>query len=267
MNKKLMAHIVYGYPDVQTSKYMIKQIDIAGADYIEVQIPFSDPMADGPVLTHANSEAAIHTSTNDVLSDLQKITSQLKTSQIAVMCYFQSIFAYGIEKFCAKAAAANVIGLIVPDLPYDQPDYKTLLKQCMQHGLLIIPVLSPNMSVARLKQYVDNNTQLVYVTARVGVTGTHTDGLRNSQIVKFIDTVKLLNPDCEVALGFGIQSTADIKNLPANVDIVVVGSAITSDIVARGKTKTVTFVKELLQACNQDMVDDGLPTLARARRK
>lgn len=250
MNKKLMTHIVYGYPDTQTSLYMLEKMDNLGVEYIEVQIPFSDPMADGPILSHANSEAALHTSTDDVLSALQKITSQLQTSRIVVMCYFQSIFSYGIEQFCAKAAAAKIAGLIVPDLPYDQPEYKTLKAKCAKYGLKIIPVLSANMSHERLKHYVDNNTELVYVTARLGVTGTHTDGLRTSQVVKFTDAIALLNPKCEIALGFGIQTTDDIKKLPDSVAIVVVGSAITSRLNAHGKAKTIKFVDELLNACS-----------------
>lgn len=250
MNKKLMAHIVYGYPDTPTSLYMLEKMDNMGVEYIEVQIPFSDPMADGPILSHANSEAAKHTSTDDVLNALQKVTGQLQTSRVVVMCYFQSIFSYGIEQFCAKVAAADIAGLIVPDLPSDQPEYRMLLAKCGQYGLTIIPVLSSNMDHERLEHYIDRGTELVYVTARLGVTGSHTDGLQISKVVEFTDAIKLLSPKCEVALGFGIQTAEDIKKLPDSVAIVVVGSAITSHLDTDGKAKATKFIDELVDACH-----------------
>jgi len=251
MNKKLMAHIVFGYPNTETSLYMLEKMDGLGVEYIEVQMPFSDPMADGPVLSQANSLASKHTSTDDVLRTLQNTTGQLRTSRVVVMCYFQSIFSYGIQQFCAKASAANIAGLIVPDLPYDQPEYATLLAECAEYGLMMIPVLSANMKHDRLKHYVNSGTELVYVTARLGVTGTHTHALQISNVIEFTHAIKQLNQNCEIALGFGIQTANDIKKLPDSVTIAVVGSAITSRLNARGSAEAIEFISELLSACQK----------------
>lgn len=249
MSKKLMAHLVYGYPDRSTSRSLLRHMTSSGVEYVEIQIPFSDPLADGLILTHANAIAATNTNVDDVLHDLSLVASAPSTTKIVLMSYFHSIFAYGIEKYCRRAAEAGVVGIIVPDLPYDQPEYEVLAAQCKLHSLDLIPVLSPNMSRERLVRYISKETPLVYVTARLGVTGSHTDSRQIDNVAEFVHEVKASNPECLIALGFGIQTPEDIARLPAGVAIAVVGSAITDRINKAGLGQTKLFIAELLAAC------------------
>lgn len=251
MNRQLMVHMVYGYPEVQTSKRLLKQFDESGVSYIEVQIPFSDPLADGPVLTSANSKAAEHISPSTVLADLQMTVPYMNNAQILIMCYFQTIFSYGVRDFCRQVAIADVHGVIVPDLPYDQNEYETLLLETQRCNIELIPVLSPNMSSKRLKQYVQSDTKLVYLTARSGVTGTATTNQQFSKVMDFLEAIKTVAPNCKVALGFGIRSSQAIAGLPNGVDIAVVGSALTEHLDRYGYAEAIKFTKQLLRACDE----------------
>lgn len=245
-----MAHTVYGYPDVQASARMIEAFDTAGVEYIEVQIPFSDPIADGPTLAHANSEAAAHVSQRDVLQFLRRTAGQRQRSQVVLMCYFQSILSCGIERFCREASDAQVHGLIVPDLPFDQTGYGDLVSATATRGLIIIPVLSPGMNRARLKRYLTPATEMIYLTTRAGVTGAHTTKQQLTDVKETIGIIRRLSPGCAIALGFGIQTERDIINLPAECDTVVVGSAIASRLRNDGLDVAARFVKQLLDACH-----------------
>lgn len=250
MSKKLMSHLVYGFPDIQSSQYLVERLTILGVEYLEIQIPFSDPLSDGPILSAANSIASEHANAADLFNYLEaNFVAKITATKIIVMCYFQTIFSYGVKRFCIDVARSGVSGIIVPDLPFDQIDYKELLAQCANNHLMLVPVVSPNVPEIRLKQYLNTSTRLVYLTARTGTTGTHSTIEQISNINHVSKNIKVLAPFAELALGFGIQSSDDIKSLPDLIDIVVVGSAITQSITINGKAKTVAFVKKLLDAC------------------
>jgi tryptophan synthase alpha chain len=250
MSSKLMTHIVYGYPDIETSTTMLGAFDKLGVEYVEVQIPFSDPIADGPVLTHANSIAALHVSTDDTLSFLTETVPGLRKSKVLIMCYFQSIFAYGIDSFCARAAQAGIYGLLVPDLPYDQPDYQILKRAADKYKTYLVPVLSPVISKERLTHYVKSDTSFIYLTARSGITGTHTSTQQITTLTNCINAIRLIAPTSELALGFGLQTVNDVAHTPPGVSVSVVGTAITEHLEQFGTTGTIQFTDKLLQACH-----------------
>jgi tryptophan synthase alpha chain len=250
MPKKLMAHMVYGYPDQKISKTLFRRFDSIGASYIEVQIPFSDPIADGTVLANANSQASAHVSTAHTLQFLHEQIPKLQTSKVVVMCYFQTIFAFGIDRFCSQLAGARVYGLIVPDLPYDQTEFVILKHEAAAHLIVLIPVLSPNVNPARLRHYAEPASKLIYLTARSGITGTHTSSKKIKDISDSARQIKQLAPDCELALGFGIQTPTDIIGLPDIIDIAVVGSALTVTLDEFGADAAIDLAQNLLRACD-----------------
>lgn len=250
MSKKLMTHMVYGFPNRRTSINLMTGLDKIKVDYIEIQIPFSDPTADGSIITVANHIASQKTSTDVTLRDIRQATSQLKHSKAIVMCYFHTIYSYGLEKFIEDLSDSKVKGIIVPDLPTDQPEYKVLLEQTAIRGINLIPVLSPNMPRHRLRKYIERNRQ-VYVTARSGITGQHTERHQLHQLSNFLDLIKQSNPDIEIMVGFGIQTPGDIKNLPQSVDTAVVGSALMDHLKHGSIDQVIRLANKLSAACKQ----------------
>lgn len=247
MSKDIMAHTVFGFPDAGTSIKFLRGLDSLRIKYIEVQIPFSDPIADGPVLMRANSEAATHTSTKTVFEALVRNKRNLKHSQVLIMCYFQTVFSYGIQNFCEQAAIAGAVGVLVPDIPFDQPEYDELAVSLAQNNLILIPVLSPNMSKKRLEQYAKLPTAMVYLTSRTGTTGKSAEQRTHDKVKKCLQAIKSVNPACQIILGFGIRGAADIQKIPKLVDHIAIGSYLTEALESGGAKATLKLVKKLLE--------------------
>lgn len=215
-----MAHMIAGYPSMKASKEIGTTLARGGADIIELQIPFSDPMADGPTIAVACEEALKNGATvTDSLNLIYSITKLGKP--VAVMSYTNPIFHMGIEKFVQTISAHGASALIVPDCPFDSEEGKALLTACKDNDVCLIPVISPGVPVERLKQLAKDARGFVYCTTRQGITGA--TGKFSKELADFVGEAKKIFK-LPIAVGFGVKSRADVESLSKIADIVIAGS-------------------------------------------
>jgi len=215
----LMTHIVIGYPSLDDSYRIIKTMVEAGVDLMELQIPFSEPIADGPVILHANQEAlAGGITVAQCLDFAQRITEEFPIPFL-FMTYYNILFKYGVTKFVAEMAKRGLKGAIVADLPPEEADeYLSAMKQ---NGLDPIFIFAPNSSPQRMKMIAKHGDGFIYCVARKGVTGAQTDFSR--ELDAYLNRCRQVT-DLPLALGFGVSSSADVGYLKGKADIAVVGS-------------------------------------------
>ncbi|PIZ66177.1 tryptophan synthase subunit alpha [Candidatus Roizmanbacteria bacterium CG_4_9_14_0_2_um_filter_39_13] len=220
---KLMTHVVVGYPNIASTIQIVKAMEEAGVDYVELQIPFSDPIADGPTIMKACDMALQNGVTvRDCLKVMKTLSAQVSIP-LFFMGYYNSVFHYGVEKFCKAAKAAGAYGLIIPDIPPDEEEYEHFIKACMTHHLHQIRVVTPASSDERLKLNAQVADEFVYCVSHYGVTGSSASGR-----VGFRSYLKRINKyfKIPIAVGFGISSRKDVHMVEKYADIVVVGSAV-----------------------------------------
>jgi tryptophan synthase alpha chain len=237
----LMPHLVLGYPSFEDNRKMIDTMIGAGAEIIEMQIPFSEPMADGPVILKANDESLKRgTSTSKCLEFAQKVCAEYPDTIFLFMTYYNILFARGVAKFVAAAKAAGIRGLIVPDLPPEEGS--EYIDACAQEGVDPIFIFTPTSKPERLKHVAQYCRGMVYCVGRKGVTGMKTtmDKTLSNLIKRFRSATNL-----PLALGFGIQEKADIDAIRNEVDIAVIGTKILTIQQEQGIEAVGRFLKGL----------------------
>ena len=220
---KIMAHSVCGYPDMAASRRILEALAASGADFIEAQLPFSDPSADGPSIVAAN-HAALRAGarTADCLASLEGL--RLKTeAPILVMSYLNPLMAYGIDKLVERAARSGLDGFIVPDYPDDEPELG-LAEKCAAAGLALVPLIAPTTGIERAAALAAGSASpFLYVVLRLGVTGRKTE-LDPASLERLAALKERTGK--YVAAGFGIREKAQIQALRAAADCAIVGSAL-----------------------------------------
>ena len=215
-----MAHMIAGYPTMEDSEKVAEALAKGGADIIELQIPFSDPMADGPTIAVASEDALKAGATvAKSLELLKKVAGFGKP--IAVMNYTNPVFRYGIPKFVKTIATAGANALIVPDCPFDTEEGCELLSACQEHDIFFVPVVSPGVPEERLKQLAKASRGFVYCTSRQGITGA------TSRFAKDLENFAVVAKrifNLPLAVGFGVKSKEDAQSLAKFADIVIAGS-------------------------------------------
>lgn len=224
---RLMGHIIAGYPNFEASMYAALGIAYAGASYLEVQFPFSDPNADGIVIEEACNQSIMQgfkvTQGFELLRALSTrlLHTQPKQQQtrLIIMTYANLIYHYGIENFVKEAKECGVWALIVPDLPIDCDEKLRIFAK--KHKIRIISLIAPKAKPSRIKKIARISDELVYVVARSGTTGakTHIDDT-------LFEWLKFVRKYCKkpIALGFGINSYEQVAALSGKVAIIVAGS-------------------------------------------
>lgn len=234
-----MAHMIAGYPSMQKSEEVAKVLAAGGADIIELQIPFSDPMADGPAIAVASEDALKNGATvAKSLVLLKKVAGFGKP--VAVMSYINIPFRYDVSKFVKTIHDAGASALIVPDCPFDTEEGRALLTACKENNVYLIPVVSPGVPKERLMQLAKNSRGFVYCTSRQGITGA------NSRFAKeLFDFVKELKKifKLPIAVGFGVKSRDDVATLAKHADIVIAGSVFV-DAIKHGQN-LISLTREL----------------------
>jgi len=220
---RLMTHIVAGYPTLKESEEIATVMLESGVSFLEIQIPFSDPVADGPVIMKANQKALEHGTTPEDCFELMKKLQEKSKTPLLFMTYYNILFRYGLERFCKRAKEIGCYGLIVPDVPIDEEPYDHYIETCKQFGIHPIQVLSPITPDERLKKIGKIASGFVYCVTRTGTTGS-SDGLP-AELHSYLKRVRK-HVKTPIALGFGISSVQDVQNAVAIADIAVVGSAL-----------------------------------------
>ncbi len=214
----LMPYLMGAFPDAETSRAIGIACVNAGADLLEVGVPYSDPLADGPVIHDAGSKAlASGATTTDVL-DVAGALSELVP--VVCMCYANLIYTRGVERFVADLAARGVAGLIVPDLPLEEAD--AFLAACDAEGVALVPLVAPTTPEVRLRAIGERAQGFLYTVSVTGTTGERTGAGEDMRAVLERAQAATAVP---VALGFGISSPADAAAAAdAGADGVIVGS-------------------------------------------
>ncbi|MBD2727471.1 tryptophan synthase subunit alpha [Nostoc sp. FACHB-892] len=217
----LIPFITAGDPDLETTAKALQVLDQSGADIIELGIPYSDPLADGPVIQAAATRALQRgTKLEQVLEMLQGITPKLR-SPIILFTYYNSILHRGIDKFLSSIAAAGVAGLVVPDLPLEEA--AGLLEPAKKMGIDVVLLVAPTSDAQRIEAIAHSSLGFIYLVSVTGVTGVRSQ-LENrvSDLLKQIRSVT----DKPIGVGFGISEAAQARQVKDwGADAAIVGSA------------------------------------------
>ena len=218
----LVAYVTCGDPDLATTKAVILAAIESGAAIIELGVPFSDPLADGPVIQRA-SERALKNGTNleHVLKLAAEIREHSQSTGLVIFSYLNPILRMGLSKFCHVARAAGIDGVLVTDLPIEEAD--DYLRQARKNDLATIFLAAPTSTDQRLQQIAEVSSGFIYAISRTGVTGERREMSNDAQtLVKRIRRFSKL----PIAVGFGISTPEQFAAVGKFADAVVVGSAI-----------------------------------------
>lgn len=246
--KALITFITAGDPSLSTTEKLVYALEKAGADIIELGIPFSDPLADGPTIQASHARALkTKATTGDIIKLVSKIRKKTQIP-IAFMTSYNLIMKHGIEKFVKDSVKAGVDGVIVPDLP---PEEAAELKSAAKGGLDTIFLAAPTSTPERIKNVVSSSTGFIYLISLTGITGERKEISGDVQ-----ELIKALQRSANkpVAVGFGISKPEHVKEVCQYADGAIVGSAIIKiiekNLKKKGMVKSVAgFVETLAKAC------------------
>jgi len=222
----LVTFVTAGDPDAETSLAILKKLPATGADVIELGMPFSDPMAEGPPIQMA-SERALKAGQTMVktLAMVRRFREGDNDTPIVLMGYYNPIYSYGNERFLADAKAAGVDGLIVVDLPPEADD--ELCLPALAHGISFIRLATPTTDDKRLPTVLANTSGFVYYVSILGITGTASPDI--SKVAQAVERIKR-HTILPVAVGFGVKTAAQAEGIGRAADGVVVGSALVNAV-------------------------------------
>ena len=226
--KAFIPFITCGDPDLETTRTLIFALQDAGADVIELGIPFSDPTAEGPVIQGANLRALEGGATTDSILDMVAAIRADVRVPLVFMTYGNIVFHYGIERFCARAQEAGIDGLILPDTPFEEKD--EFAPACAVHDIAYISLIAPT-SADRIAMIAREAEGFVYCVSSLGVTGTR-DAI-TTDIDSLVANVRAAT-DVPVAVGFGISTPEQASNMAAKSDGAIVGSALVKLVAEHG---------------------------------
>jgi tryptophan synthase alpha chain len=215
----LMTHIVLGYPSFDDSLRIIETMVQAGVDLMELQIPFSEPTADGPVIARANQRALDDGATVAACLDLAETAARTFDIPFLLMGYYNILYKYGLAQFVAAMKDKGLKGAIFPDIPPEEG--QTYLEIMRENGLAPIMIFSPTTSAERMR-YIDSFAAgFIYCVARKGVTGSETSF--SPELGDYLKKCRA-NTRLPLALGFGLKARSDIEFLKGKAEIAVIGS-------------------------------------------
>lgn len=238
-SKAFIAFLTGGDPDIDTTEQLILAIEEAGADLIEIGIPFSDPIAEGPVIQAADIRALNAGTTTDKLFAMVERLRAKTDIPLVFMTYINPIYTYGKKKFMSECSRCGIDGVIVPDLPFEEKD--ELYTECEQNGVNLISMIAPT-SEDRVIMIAKEAKGFLYCVSSLGVTGVRND--LNTNIAELINKVRTVS-NIPCAIGFGISTPEQAAAMGEIGDGVIVGSAIVRIIEQYGKD-SVPYVKQFI---------------------
>ena len=240
--KAFIPFITCGDPDLETTAAAVRAMAEAGADVIELGIPFSDPTAEGPVIQAANARALQAGTTTDRIFDLVRDLRRDVRVPMVFMTYANVVFSNGTEKFLAACRDIGMDGLILPDVPLEEKEEFAPL--CRRYGLDFISLIAPT-SEHRIAMIAREASGFVYVVSSLGVTGMRSS--ITTDIGAMVKLVRAANPDIPCAVGFGISTPEQAARMAALSDGAIVGSAIVN-LMARHGREAVPYVRDYVAA-------------------
>ncbi len=245
--KAFIPFITCGDPDLATTAACVRAMQDAGADLIELGIPFSDPTAEGPVIQEANERALAAGCTTDKIFDMVRDLRKDVTVPLVFMTYANVVFSYGSDEFLSRCAEIGIDGLILPDVPFEEKeDFAPI---CQKYGIDLISMIAPT-SENRIAMIAREATGFIYVVSSLGVTG-----MRSSITTDIPSLVKIVreNTSTPCAVGFGISTPEQAAKMAGDSDGAIVGSAIVKIIATHGTNAAGPvgdFVREMASAAH-----------------
>ncbi len=246
--KILSIYFTAGFPELNDTEKIILELDRNGVDLIEIGIPFSDPLADGPIIQASGQQALDNGMTLELLfQQLKNIRSKTQIP-LVLMGYFNSIMQFGEERFCQKCAEVGIDGVILPDLPLEfyQDTYKALFEQ---YGLNNILLINPQTSEERIRKIDAVSSGFVYLVSSNSITGSNKDLSLQNEYFERIKKMELNNPKM---VGFGIHDAKSFDHATKQTEGAIIGSAFIKSLSDRAtlETKIEKFVKSIQGAKN-----------------
>ena len=240
--KAFIPFLTCGDPDLETTEAAVRAMAAAGADLIELGIPFSDPTAEGPVIQAANERALAAGATTDKIFDLVRRLRRDVTVPMVFMTYANVVFSYGTERFVAMAAESGMDGLILPDVPYEEKE--EFAPTCRKYGLDLVSLIAPT-SEERIARIAREAEGFLYCVSSLGVTGVR--GELTTDVGRMVRLAKAANPDLPCAIGFGISTPEQAAAMAQVSDGAIVGSAIVKLMEQYGR-EAVPYIRDYVAA-------------------
>ncbi len=242
-NKKLLSlYFTAGYPAINDTMSILTQLQDSGVDMVEIGLPFSDPLADGPTI-QASSTAALHNGmTTALLFEQLKDVRETIHIPLILMGYFNPMLQYGVEKFCAKCQEIGIDGIIMPDLPLAEyeADYKAIFEK---HGLINVFLITPQTSDERIQQIDAASDGFIYMVSSASTTGAQS-GFSNSTS-DYFERIASMHLKSEQIVGFGISNEETFKAATKHQKGAIIGSAFIKHITENGTNSVAEFVKTI----------------------
>ena len=247
--KALIAYLTVGFPSLHALPGLVETLAGEGVDLMELGIPFSDPLADGPTIQAASQAALRHgVTTYQVLREVERLRRRGIEVPIVLMTYANPVFHYGIKNFCRDSVSSGVDGVIVPDLPPEEAN--DLIQAARPLGMDTIFLAAPTSPASRLERIVRSSTGFIYYVSLTGVTGART--YLASDLKGHVAAIKRMT-NVPVCVGFGISRPDQVREVARVADGVIVGSALLDRIGRAGKDARYaagTFIRRLKGACH-----------------
>ena len=236
----LSIYFTAGFPRIDDTVKIIKELDKSQVDIIEIGLPFSDPLADGPTIQKSSEKALSNGMTTNLLFDQLKDLRKISDIPVVIMGYFNPILQYGIEKFCSNCKDVGIDGLIIPDLPADifKKNYKIIFEK---YKLNMMFLITPQTSNDRINLIDDLSKGFIYMVSSYSVTGAK-DSFDKYQI-EYFKRIKKLNLSNPLLIGFGISNKKTFQTACQNSNGAIIGSAYIKYIENHGVSKTRDFIK------------------------
>lgn len=243
-NKKLLSiYFTAGYPNIDDTVTVIKNLEKSGVDMIEIGLPFSDPLADGPTIQASSTQALKNGMTSELLFEQLKDIRKSVSIPLIIMGYFNPMLQYGVEAFCKKCQEVGIDGLIIPDLPVDvyHSDYKATFEK---YGLINVFLITPQTSDERIR-YIDSaSSGFIYMVSSASVTGGQSGfGTIQTDYFERIANMNLNNPQI---VGFGISNNETFTQATSFAKGAIIGSAFIKHVTNNGINEIDSFVKHII---------------------
>jgi tryptophan synthase alpha chain len=243
-DKKLLSiYFTAGYPHLDDTVSIIQSLEKNGIDIIEIGLPFSDPLADGPTIQASSTQALKNGMTTEVLFKQLKDIRKTVEIPLIIMGYFNPILQYGVEEFCKKCQEIGIDGLIIPDLPVDvyHDEYKSTFEK---YGLINVFLITPQTSDERIR-YIDSiSNGFIYMVSSASTTGTQS-GFGDEQ-TKYFERIANMNLKSSQIVGFGISNNETFKQATKHAKGAIIGSAFVKHLSQNNNNKISSFIKTIL---------------------
>ena len=240
--KLLSIYFTAGFPQLEDTVTILKQLEASGVDMIELGLPFSDPLADGPTIQESSTQALKNGMTTDKLFDQLKDICQYIKVPLIVMGYFNPMMQYGVERFCQRCQEVGIDGLIIPDLPVEvyHEKYQELFQQ---YGLLNMFLITPQTPDERIR-FIDKVSEgFIYMVSSAATTGAQSS-FGNTQEAYF-KRIEAMNLNAKLLVGFGISNAETYQAATAHSKGAIIGSAFIKNLEAKGVNSVQDFIRTI----------------------